>query len=307
LRLINPSGYRKMTWDFISGVAIIYSIVEVPFQIAFQPQSSAAAEIVNSIVDAVFFVDIILAFNTAFIDPATDLLVTNRYSIWIKYASLWLWIDMASTIPFDQIAEAASSGANPSHIATLRLIRVLRLVRLVKLIKITSSKRLKDWIDEMQISPAIISLSTLLLQIFMMAHIICCFWFYITTVDVLGIKQPDQDSGDSFAVRTWAIEFGVEYESVDTQYIASLYWAFATMLTVGYGDIHATNTVERFYAFITMLIGSLMFGAIIAKIRMLVESRNLSSREIKVRIAEFKSYLEERPVPTALKLEVKVC
>ena len=78
------------------------------------------------------------------------------------------------------------------------------------------------------------------------------------------------------------------------------------MLTVGYGDIHATNTGERFFAILIMLIGSLMFGAIIAKVRVLVESRNIKYRELKMRVAEFKSYLEEKRIPLALKAEAKV-
>ena len=189
--------------------------------------------------------------------------------------------------------------------STLRLIRVLRLVRLVKLIKLITSKGLKDSLDSLFISPALISIVALLLQIFLVAHIVCCFWFFITTSDATGIVQPD-DPSLPFAIRTWVTEFGFQYDSVQTQYIASLYWAFATMLTVGYGDIHATNTGERFYALLTMLLGSLMFGAIIAKVRVLVESRNLQLRELKIRVAELKSYLEERRIPLALKAEVKV-
>ena len=50
-----------------------------------------------------------------------------------------------------------------------------------------------------------------------------------------------------------------------------MYWTFFTLLTVGYGDIHPTNTGERFYALMTMIMGSLMFGAIIAKVRPNIE------------------------------------
>lgn len=301
LRLINPAGSKKVVWDLICGLAIFYSIVEVPFRIGFQSIQSESAVVMDSCVEAIFFCDIILTFNTAFVDPVTDLFVADRWLIAKEYGKVWLWIDLASTIPFDQIVIAAASHDSP-NISTFRLIRVLRLVRLTKLIKLVGSKNLKEYLDQYSISPAFISIFTLLLQIFLVAHIVCCFWFFITTADATGF----QASATSDCCHTWVTEAELQGSDVETQYIASLYWAFATMLTVGYGDIHATNTGERFYAFLTMLLGSLMFGAIIAKVSVLVESRDLQLKELKIRVAEFKAYLEERRIPNALKTEAKV-
>ena len=301
LRLINPAGSKKVVWDLVCGLAIFYSIVEVPFRIGFQSTQSEVAVVMDSIVEAIFFCDIILTFNTAFVDQVTDVFVADRWLIAKEYGKLWLWIDLASTIPFDQIVIAAASHDSP-NISTFRLIRVLRLVRLTKLIKLVGSKNIKEYLDQYSISPAFISIFTLLLQIFLVAHIVCCFWFFITTTDATGF----QANAATDCCHTWVTEANLLNADVETQYIASLYWAFATMLTVGYGDIHATNTGERFYAFLTMLLGSLMFGAIIAKVSVLVESRNLQLKELKIGVAEFKAYLEERRIPNALKTEAKV-
>ncbi len=40
--------------------------------------------------------------------------------------------------------------------------------------------------------------------------------------------------------------------------MASLYYIIVTMLTVGYGDIHPTNFLERVYGILTMLTGMRM-------------------------------------------------
>lgn len=289
-----------MGWDVICGLALFYSIIEIPFRIGFRTNPCQSLIILNRTVEAIFFGDIILTFNTAFVDPMTDLFVADRWLIAVKYTSLWLWIDLASTIPFDVIVLAAiSANSAARNVLTIRLIRVLRLVRLVKVIKFVGSRRIKDIINRYCISHAFVSVVSLLLQIFIVAHIVCCFWYFITTPIVTGYDPMDRKE-------TWARKFDVADSDVQTQYIASLYWAFATMLTVGYGDIHATNTGERFYASLTMLLGALMFGAIIAKVRVLVESRNLQLKELKARVAEFKEYLEEKRIPNALKTEAKV-
>ena len=41
-----------------------------------------------------------------------------------------------------------------------------------------------------------------------------------------------------------------------TQYISSLYWAFTTMVTVGYGDVSATNTDERMFVMVAMIVSA---------------------------------------------------
>jgi Ion transport protein len=300
--LISPSGHRKLAWDILVGTVIFYSIIEVPFRIAFQPSKSDNIGFLDTIVEGLFFVDILVTFNTAFVDPVTNFLIADRRLIALKYASFWLWIDSLSTIPFDEILIAVSGHDAAHNLSAVRLSRILRLFRLTKLLRLLGSASMKEFLDKYMISPALISIATLLLQIFVIAHIICCFWFFISTPDVTGLNNYDAD----MVLNTWVKSFNFQDSDIKTQYIASLYWAFATMLTVGYGDIYPTNSGERLYALCTMLLGSVVFGAIISKVRVLVESRNLQLKELKVDVAEFKSYLEERRIPNSLRAEAKV-
>lgn len=49
----------------------------------------------------------------------------------------------------------------------------------------------------------------------------------------------------------------------------------------GYGDIHAVNVPERIFNVFMMLCGAMIFGAIIAEIKSILESRNLLNREVR--------------------------
>jgi len=49
-------------------------------------------------------------------------------------------------------------------------------------------------------------------------------------------------------------------------YVASLYWAAATMSSTGYGDIHAHNTESQLIAIVVMLIGLLLYGYCLSSI-----------------------------------------
>eukprot|EP00976_Prorocentrum_cordatum_P030754 625903-Prorocentrum_minimum.AAC.2 len=57
------------------------------------------------------------------------------------------------------------------------------------------------------------------------------------------------------------------WPTTDSQkYIASIYWAFTTMTTVGYGDISATTVAERIFACIGMVVGGFMFSMVVASV-----------------------------------------
>jgi len=49
-------------------------------------------------------------------------------------------------------------------------------------------------------------------------------------------------------------------------YIASLYWAAATMSSTGYGDIHAHDTASELIATAVMLTGLLLYGYCLSSI-----------------------------------------
>ena len=54
--------------------------------------------------------------------------------------------------------------------------------------------------------------------------------------------------------------------SASRQYTFSIYWAFTTLTTVGYGDITPTNDAERMYTVGALLVTALISGYIISNI-----------------------------------------
>ena len=70
----------------------------------------------------------------------------------------------------------------------------------------------------------------------------------------------------------------------------------------GYGDIHATNTIERIYAIFMMLSGSLMFGALIARLRAIFDNDGVLRKDKDQSNAAFGYLLEKKLVPLKLRL-----
>jgi hypothetical protein len=303
LPLFNPDSQRKLLWDSLIGLFIFYSVTIIPYRIGFQRQSSPNAEIFDYIVDIFFMIDICVVFNTTYVEPTTELIVTDRRLIAFNYLKLWFWIDFFSTVPIDQIIGVFMGGGD--DLAALGLIRILRLTRLLKLLRVLKLSKFGKFIEEYNINPALLGVQKLVVQICFVAHIIACFWYFLSTSDVVGFDD-DYVTGD-YVENTWAKKFNFVDVPIGDKYVASFYWTISTMLSIGYGDIYATNSGERIYSIVTQLLGAVMFGAVIAQVTRLIESQHPQARAFKEKMDELKAYLNEKLLPNKLKQQAKVC
>ena len=301
-----------MLWDCLQFAAILFTICEAPFTLGFlgNLEDTFSEITIDNILVIIFGIDILVSFNCSFVDVRTNSLSISRKDISLRYLQSWFLVDLVSSIPLKQIAKAILNYQPNEYFSILRAIRILRLSRLALVCKLFDTERLSNRDNEskaINISPQIRNIFTLFLQVSLSGHIACCFWFFITTGIVTdNNNQVNSNSVGSILDPNWATEFGYHKLAVFDQYIASLYWTFETLFTIGYGDIHATNTSENIFSIIVMLAGSILFGAIIAKIKDLLDSRNIQKNEINAKIDEFKEFVEEKKYPNNLKIQAKV-
>ena len=92
----------KATWDWIILVLTFYTAVMVPFNVAFRNKTmdDVPLLVADSIVDVVFFIDIILNFHTTFVGPGGEV-VSDPKIIRMNYLKSWFVIDLLSCLPYD--------------------------------------------------------------------------------------------------------------------------------------------------------------------------------------------------------------
>merc|ERR1711871_522143 len=90
-----------------------------------------------------------------------------------------------------------------------------------------------------------------------------------------------------------------------SRYIASIYWAFTTMTTVGYGDVTPQNFVERSYCVVIMILGGTVFGYIVGSIASLVGSPRRSAGRTEAASQGLNVYLEEQQLPAFIRDHAK--
>ena len=298
--LINPESYGKLAWDITCMLFIVYLSITVPYKICFNVTSSAAWSYFEMVITLFFMADIFVTFNTGFYSKGA--LVTNRKQIAINYLKFWFWMDLVASIPYswfiDGIVEKEPSDSSGVYQApqVLRLIKITRFLRVLRLLRLAKLKRILMKIEDYIASNILATLfvfARLLSVVFFIAHWTACWWFYIGSQDM-----------DTYPM-TWITKAKIENKSNSEKYITSLYWAFTTMTTVGYGDITAITINEKIYAMFSMIVACGVFAYTVGSIGSLVSKQNAMENAYREQVVAVNRYMRKKELPYDLQFRVR--
>jgi hypothetical protein len=104
----------------------------------------------------------------------------------------------------------------------------------------------------------------------------------------------------------WVVNSGLEFANLRDRYIASFYYTILSIVSVGYGDIHAYRPSEMIIAMITMISGAVLFGILVGEATRVVKIINPGDRMSKNKMNELKAYLTEAALTNKKRREVQV-
>ncbi|KAJ8250499.1 hypothetical protein COCON_G00224210 [Conger conger] len=244
----------KTTWDWVILILTFYTAIMVPYNVSFKTkQNNVTWLVVDSIVDVIFLVDIVLNFHTTFVGPAGEV-ISDPKLIRMNYLKTWFVIDLLSCLPYDVINafENVDEGIS-SLFSSLKVVRLLRLGRV--------ARKLDHYIEY---GAAVL---VLLVCVFgLAAHWLACIWYSIGEYEVI-----DEDS-NSVRTDSWLYTLGEtvgspyrfnvsgseKWEggpSKDSVYISSLYFTMTSLTSIGFGNIAPTTDGEKIFAVAMMMIG----------------------------------------------------
>lgn len=338
---VHPHGHVKLVWDGVLSVLILYYALIIPYRIAFLDAAHGPWRAVDWAVDAFFFADICLNFVTGVpslaaderalsaaraqplggapddaIVAARDDISYDRRLIATRYARGWLAFDVFSTIPFDRIVQASIDGhvstANAAWLRSAKLLRVARLFRLAKLIRLLRLNQTVVKLEERGVvPPLLLRFLKLLFAVALSGHYVACMLMmgatFATEDEGSGLGGATEPGAQHTGERTWMEIYGHDDNPKEEQYVIAMYWAFATMTTIGYGDITASlrRLDEVLVSLLAELIGIVVFSYIISTMRSLSQSFDLRLRLYREKISQVRDFMQARKIDRVVQQRVR--
>eukprot|EP00239_Pterosperma_sp_CCMP1384_P005519 CAMPEP_0197845274 /NCGR_PEP_ID=MMETSP1438-20131217/2229_1 /TAXON_ID=1461541 /ORGANISM="Pterosperma sp., Strain CCMP1384" /LENGTH=787 /DNA_ID=CAMNT_0043456501 /DNA_START=335 /DNA_END=2698 /DNA_ORIENTATION=+ len=291
--VLNPSSPFFRRWDALTACLLLYTAIVTPFEVGFLKSRFNALFLFNQFVNLCFFIDVWFNFFMPF--ELRGIMVMDLGAIQRRYLSFWFWIDIVSIAPFD-IWGVATKSQTTSNLKVVRIVRLLRLAKLARILR--AGRMFQRFETAYAINYSQLSLVKFTIVIIFLAHWMACFWALVEDIQgtiimegeiINWINNYSYISGDSEAV---------------SQYLAALYWAVATLSTLGYGDVVPTTDWERLYVILCTILGASVYAYTVGAVCSIFASMDRRRNEFYSVMDKLNTFIDEQNIapPLAAKL-----
>ncbi|XP_059211878.1 potassium voltage-gated channel subfamily H member 5-like [Centropristis striata] len=320
----------KTTWDWVILILTFYTAIMVPYNVSFKTkQNNLAWLVLDSVVDIIFLIDIVLNFHTTFVGPAGEV-VSDAKLIRMNYLKTWFIIDLLSCLPYDiinafeHVNEDVMTSASPAshlressvlHRNTTRaddsvlpglssLFSSLKVIRLLRLGRV--ARKLDHYLEY---GAAVL---VLLVCVFgLVAHWLACIWYSIGDYEVIDLTTNTIKT-DSWLYQL-ALDIGTPYRwntsgtgqweggpNKDTLYISSLYFTMTSLTTIGFGNIAPATDGEKIFSVAMMMVGSLLYATIFGNVTTIFQQMYTNTNRYHEMLNNVRDFLKLYQVPKGL-------
>ncbi|XP_042603098.1 LOW QUALITY PROTEIN: potassium voltage-gated channel subfamily H member 5a [Cyprinus carpio] len=320
----------KTSWDWVILILTFYTAIMVPYNVSFKTkQNNLVWLVLDSVVDVIFLVDIVLNFHTTFVGPGGEV-ISDPKLIRMNYLKTWFVIDLLSCLPYDiinafenvdevstvdpsavgHLPAAAHSQRNTTRAEDSMLPGLSSLFSSLKVVRLLRLGRVARKLDHyLEYGAAVL---VLLVCVFgLVAHWLACIWYSIGDYEII-------DEGTNNLKReSWlyqlAISIGTPYRynasgsghweggpSKHTLYISSLYFTMTSLTTIGFGNIAPTTDGEKIFSVAMMMVGSLLYATIFGNVTTIFQQMYTNTNRYHEMLNNVRDFLKLYQVPKGL-------
>jgi CRP-like cAMP-binding protein len=284
--LLYPDTTFRSGWDALVVALLLWTGIMVPVRLSFVRSASTELSIIELIIDCLFAVDIVLNFLTTF-EVRPGIYEKSLKKVAKKYFFGWFTIDLVATFPFYLFED--SSYNRLSRLS--RLPRIFKLLRLLRILKLLRLHQLNGYIERIMQAVSVNSGLIRFLRsgfwMLLVVHMTACMWYYVAVEDGLHAE-------------TWVARENVINAPTGTLYLASVYWSFSTITTVGYGDINASTDLEYGISIIAMLLGVSFYSYAIGNMAAIMTNSDSRANALREQLDTLNAWMRDTHMPVEM-------
>ncbi|KAG8193572.1 hypothetical protein JTE90_000209 [Oedothorax gibbosus] len=288
----------KAVWDWIILLLVMYTAIFTPYVAAFllsEEKDKKAKKygddpivVIDLLVDVMFIIDIIINFRTTYVN-SNDEVISHPGKIAVHYLRGWFIIDVVAAIPFDLLFLGSETDETTTLIGLLKTARLLRLVRVARKIDRYS-----------EYGAAVLLL--LVAAFALIAHWLACIWYAIGNAErpflAAKIGWLDHLAEDTHQHYTNDSHGG---PSIKSKYVTALYFTFTSLTSVGFGNVAPNTNMEKVFAIIVMLVGSLMYASIFGNVSAIIQRLYSGTARYHTQLLRVKEFIRFHQIPNPLR------
>lgn len=213
-----------------------------------------------------------------------------------------LQVDLVAVLPFELVGLLFPND-DGVHVLEPRF-KVLRLIRITKIVK------------QINVHDNVVRVSQMLGLFFVFAHVVGSLWWSIGAAGFNSQPITGRSTGTSWVIRAGvdsgsdpvsclidgSLIPGCSTSALGLEYASSLYWSLTTLIKTPW--VHPDTILEKIWASLTVVVGAIMFAAILGNITAMINSFDKSNAQLRDMMSTLHRLISKYDVPAELQKRV---
>lgn len=297
---LDPLSPTLLVLDAFSVTVLMFDLTLIPYMLAWEVAIEGFFLWFSLFTCTFWSLDIMMNFSRGFQNHGESEMRPGK--IVAHYLRTWFVLDISIVIcDWLSISFIAASETAPTSLKLIRFAKVGRLLRVAGLLRmIRFAKTTEELLDRYIVEEVKVAFKTLSIffAILWLTHIISCCWYFI------GCCGPSDTGGRWLELPASSGDPPTFLKSNDVfKYVTAFHWAIA-QITLGANDVDSTNTMERTFNILLLLLGLLFSATLVSSLSATMIDLQVQTHDKNEKLRLLRQYLRENQVDTTLAVRI---